>query len=139
MKKYLFLLFLFFVFLVLKLQNREIYALSYNDISNSYVVDLNLNFKSGINSNKLIELLNDYEDEYYIYMINYNTNISNITCSIVKECINDIYNIEDNKFIDNYLTNGFVIKNIKLLSYKDKILPFLEENNISYEINKNSS
>ena len=135
MKKYLFLLFLFLIYLFLTFQNKESYVLSYNDKNDSSVIDISMLFDNKISSNKLKEVLNKFNGEYFIYEINSYNNRYKLSCEKIDKCINDIYNQEDFYFKEKYITSGFIIKEVKLLGYKNDIIPFLNENNFNYKIN----
>ena len=132
MKKYLFLLFLFLIYLGLTLQNKSGYVLSYNDKNDLSVMDVSISFKNNINSNKLVKILNKYNNEYYIYEINGKYKLS---CNKIDRCIKDIYDEETSYFMEKYVASGFLINKVKLLGYKDEIIPFLNKNNFNYEIN----
>ena len=133
MKKYLFLIFLFLIYLILSFSNKTQEVISYNDENNSSVSNIIVSFKDGINSNKLIDLFKDYKDEYYVKEIIGEKNNYYVSCISIEKCISQIS--EENKYGDiSYFISGFKVKNIKLLTYKDRFILFANKKSIYYEI-----
>lgn len=115
------------------MNKRTIPVVSYND--NNTVLNIKLEFKNGINSDKLINIFNNYNYEYYVKgIILKNKNNYELSCASINKCINDIYKLEDNYFNETYVTNGVPIINVIMLAYNDEIIDFLNKNNISYTI-----
>lgn len=136
MKKYLFLLCLFIVYLILIGRNSTTEVISYDDKHNDGVIDVSIKFENGINSNKLNGLFKKYKQEYYVHGINTKKNKFNVSCYKIDECLKDIYNQEDNLFDANYVTHGFSINELNVMAYSDEMILFLNENNLEYKINK---
>lgn len=135
MKKYFFLIFLFIICLILNLNdNSTEKVISYEEKSKEYIISINLDFNEGINSNKLNELFNKYDKEYYIRKISLNDEVLEISCKELSECIKETFNLKDNDFYNKYIVNGFKINNLNLIAYKDEIIPFLNNEKISYTI-----
>ena len=135
MKKYLFLLFLFIIYIVLTISNKSMPALSYNDINNKGMIEYEISFKDGINSNKVIDLFNNYKDEYYINLIKLKNNTSyKLSCDNIKICINYIYKNESYDFNIKYLTSGFNISSVNLISYNLDVKSIFDDKNIEYTI-----
>ena len=130
MKKYLFLLFLFIIYLLICSVNDDkvVNVASYNKkySTNTYI----LNFNNGINSKVFEDIIKNYEKEIYIYKINDTKG----SCNNFNDCIKDIYTMNDYNFEINYIASGFKIDKIELIS-DYSIEKFLDDNNINYIIN----
>lgn len=135
MKKYLFLLFLFIIYLALQFNNKTEYSFSEVNGSNSNVIETELIFDNGINSKELNNLFNSYDGQFYIKEIYTLDNTYEVSCENYNECINQIFSFNDTSFNSKYITTGFSIKKIILLAYNDEIIPFLSNNGIVYKIN----
>src|SRR5574344_1850518 len=119
-KKYLFLLFLFIIYLILYFNNKTEQVMSYNESTygvSTYVVS----FNNGINSNNLVSLLKSYDDDYIIHGINE----TDLQCNDILNCIEDIYLQNNNDFYINNITTGFNVYNINITSYSDTFEKFL--------------
>lgn len=134
MKKYLFLIFLFIIYLVLLTNKETKEVISYDDIENKSASYVKIDFIDGINSNDLKELFNEYDNDYYVYIINTGSEMINLSCDKIDVCIEDVFKIEDNLFNENYIATGFKVESIELIAYKDQIIPFLKKNNLSYRL-----
>lgn len=121
MKKYLFLLFLLLVYFILILKPKTTNVLSYEDIKKDGVVTVMLDYKNGINSNSLITLLDDYNGDYYVSKLEINDADGYVSCSNIKKCIDDVFEINDTEFSTNYMASGFKINKAYLIVYKDEI------------------
>lgn len=104
MKKYLFLILLFILYIFLK-----------SNIKVKPVINYNVNdgerkiiFENGININELKNKLLNYEGKYLITKIN----DIEVKCSYINECINQIYEQEDKYFEEKNIVNGFKVDNI---------------------------
>lgn len=136
MKKYLFLIILFVIYVLLISFNKTEPVLSYDSIDEVGVSEYYIEFKNGINSNNLDTIFNKYNKEYYITYIKIkNDNEYKTSCNYINNCIKDIYKQESNEFNTKYI-NGISITNLHLLAYKDEMSKFLDKNNIDYIINK---
>ena len=78
---------------------------------------------------------NNYNKEYYVYALKVNDNKINLSCDLIDDCINEVYDEENNLFYLKYLTSGFKVDEIEFIAYKDEVLPFLNKNNLAYKIN----
>lgn len=135
MKKYLFLLFLFTIYIFLIISNRSKPVISYDDVNNYGVSMVDITFEDGISSNKLDKLFNKYSDEYLITNIKLKNNSEyKLSCNNIGKCIKDIYDEEDNYFNVTYISNGITITHMTLISYTDNISSFLNKNNIYYKM-----
>ena len=130
MKKYLFLLFLFCFYLSLINHPKTKQTLSY-DNNEKGIILCNVNFNNGINSNNLVNLLNSYQDEFLINMIN----DIKVSCNEVDICIKQVYEQMDYDFESDYIANGFKINTIKIITSSEKINKFLNKNKLNYYIN----
>ncbi len=135
MKKYLFLLALFIIYLILIFRNDSMPVLSYKNRYDDNVSKVTLNFESGINSNKLKTIFSKYTNDYFIYNIKINNEYIGLSCTNVDTCLKNIYDEQDISFNTVYMANGFNVKELELLAYTDEILTFLKENNLSYKLN----
>ncbi len=135
MKKYLFLLLLFIVYLVLLLQKDDSKMVSYENLNNTNAVKVLIKFENGINSSNLLTLFSDYDNDYYVYSLDiYNEEIG-LSCNLIQDCINDVFNQKDELFYLNYITNGFKVDKMSFIAYKDEVINFLEKNDLAYEFN----
>jgi len=135
MKKYLFLLALFIIYLILIFRNDSAPVLSYKNRYDDNVSRITLNFKNGINSNKLKTIFSNYTNDYYMYNIKIDNEYIGLSCTDVDMCLKNIYDKQDISFSTIYMANGFNVKELELLAYTDEILEFLKENNLEYKIN----
>lgn len=135
MKKYLFLLFLFLTYILLILKNNLSTepVISYDNESGN-VVDVVLKFEDGINSKILSNLFKNYDKEYYVYGINLDNEKIDLSCNKIDICLEEIFSQEDNDFSMLNITSGFKIDTVKFIAYKDEIVPFLDRNELVYEI-----
>lgn len=135
MKKYLFLLFLFILYLLLTISTNLTTksVISYNG-ENESVISILLNFEDGINSKRLSNLFNSYDNEYYIYKIKLKNENINLSCNKIDICLEEIFSQEDNDFSMLNITSGFKIDTVEFIAYKDEIVPFLDLNKLIYEI-----
>lgn len=134
MKKYLFLLVLFIIYIGLLL---------FDDKSNDVVVledlqkgayKVSIEFDNGINSNDLKALFDDYDKNYFVYLFLLNNKRLDLSCDSIEQCIKNVYDVNDNDFYLKYVTNGFKIDEVELIAYKDEILSFLNKNNLTYKL-----
>ena len=133
MKKYLFLLFLFILYIILITYHESKPVISYDNVHDYGVSSYNIIFEDGINSNKLIELFNNYDDEYLVTsIILSDKNNYKLSCNFIKTCISNINEQETEEFKINHI-NGFNISNITLISNSNKITNFLNSNDIYYK------
>lgn len=135
MKKYFFLLFLFVMYLLISLNNNETKYVNLEQNIEDNILDVTLNFNNGINSNELNKIFSEYSKEYYIKEISLNNEKIELSCDSFLICINDIFELNDNAFYNKYIVNGFQIKNISFIAYKDEIISFLDNKKINYTIN----
>lgn len=135
MKKYLFLLLLFIIYLILLQLSDEDEVISYDELNTGSAVNVLVSFENGINSNNLSTLFNNYNKEYYVYALKVNDDKINLSCDLIDDCINEVYDEENNLFYLKYLTSGFKVDEIEFIAYKDEVLPFLNKNNLAYKIN----
>lgn len=120
MKKYLFLLFLFCIYLSLINKKQVLPVSSYVSDETSSIKKVTLKFENGINSNDLISNFNEYQDYYFVQSIKLESGIINVKCDDLTECINDIYEEKNEDFNLMYVTNGFKIKEITYLIYNSE-------------------
>ena len=135
MKKYLFLLFLFMLYLMLFFSNNDVEpALLYDNRNDENVSGVIAKFDDGINSNELTNILNKYDKEYFIYKVNVSGENIDVSCTMINDCISQIYEQNSNLFNTLYVTNGFSIKRVYFLAYTSEVMPFLNENNITFDL-----
>lgn len=136
MKKYLFLLFLFIVYVFLMIRNYSVPAVSYENRYDDNILNITINFENGINSKSLKTMFDDYKKDYYIYSMKIKNDDVKLSCAYINDCLNEIYKEEDNIFNIMYGASGFKIDSVNLLAYKNEIENFLNMNNLSYKLNK---
>lgn len=140
MKKYLFLLFLFFIYLILISKPKTISTFKEDD--NYSINEFYIYFNNGLNSKKMGSLLDGYSDDYLIKEIFIKNKKTSISCSDFKKCEENIYNILDNDFEITNIARGFKVDKLLIIANKEKIKNFLTLRNIDYKIinhEKNSS
>lgn len=134
MRKYLFLLFLFLIYIIcIFTQNTSKVS---NEILDDYgVVSVFIKYNNGVNCFELKKVFDNYNDSYYItnFNINKNDNIL-VSCSDFNKCINDIYTTYDSSFETKYIASGFKINSVSFLAYKDNIEKYLSKYNVAYKI-----
>ena len=133
MKKYVFLLFLFIIYLLINVKNNNP-VISYQNNNNKSVLDFTLSFETGINSNDLVKVFKEYDKDYYINEIYIDDKILDVSCTYLSKCIDEAFNLENEEFKIKYLIKGFKINKVNLIAYKDEIEPFLQKENISYSL-----
>lgn len=129
MKKYLFLLFLFVIYLIIIIKPKTSNVFLSNEMNKNGVSSYTINFDLGINSNDLKKIFDLYDNDFLIT----NINDFNVKCSNFNDCIKEIYEQENISFEINYLINGFKINSIEIITYDD-INNFLFENKIVHSI-----
>lgn len=136
MKKYLFLLFLFIVYLLLIIRNNTLSkpVVYYDKKYKNGVCDLTLEFNNGINSKDIDKLFSNYNNEYYIYSIGLKDKEIKLSCDNISNCLKSIFDQEDNVFGMLNINNGFRINKINFITDKEKIIKYLNANEIVYEI-----
>ena len=140
MKKYLFLLFLFFVYLILISNPKTIST--FKEDNNYSINEFYIYFNNGLNSKKIGSLLDGYSDDYLIKEIFIKNRKTSISCSNFKKCEKNIYDILDNEFEIKNIASGFKVDKMLIITNKEKIKHFLTLRNINYNIinyEKNSS
>lgn len=133
MKKYILLLFLFFVYIILSINNNKT-ALVSTQNSNSSVDVLDIEFVKGINSNNLKNILEKYKYDYLINKFFLNKNEVTMKCNNISNCIDDFLSTNYNDNYYDYLLNGFKIKKISIVTYKEEFTRLLKDNDVSYII-----
>lgn len=133
MKKYILLLFLFFVYIILSINNNKT-ALVSTQNSNSSVDVLDIEFVKGINSNNLKNILEKYKYDYLINKFFLNKNEVTMKCNNISNCIDDFLSTNYNDNYYDYLLNGFKIKKISIVTYKKEFTRLLKDNDVSYII-----
>lgn len=137
MKKYLFLLFLIGVYALILFNNKDnktSNVISYLDENRNAAITVKIKFKDGINSNNLKKLFYTYDKDYYIFNIYADKEDIKVSCDSIDWCIDSVYEEKDEYFYKSRLTSGFKIDSISLLAYKEEIIPFINNNNLDYEI-----
>lgn len=136
MKKYLFLLFLFIVYLLLIFRNdiSSKQVISYDDEHKNSICDITLEFDGGISSKDINELFDNYNDQYYIYNIGLNNKEIKLSCTEIVNCLKNVFEQEDNIFSMLNIYNGFKINKIDLIADKKEIIKYLNENDVVYKI-----
>lgn len=132
MKKYLFLLFLLLIYFILLLFPKTNKVLSYDD-EQTGIINVILNYDSGINSKDLKLFFDGYNKEYYVFKIDINNNETSVSCSDFEKCISDVYKMSDNDFETNYMATGFRINKVYFIAYKDEIEPYLIDKKAIFE------
>lgn len=132
MKKYLFLLFLFFVYLMLVSFPKTTKVLSYDDKKYG-VVNVTMSFEDGINSNDLKLLFDNYNKEYQVYNINVRDGDILVSCSDFDNCLKVVYELNNKDFEISYVVNGFRVNNVSFLAYKEEIDKYLYNKGIVYK------
>lgn len=135
MKKYLFLLGLFILYLFLNFNNKTEPVLSENNRYDNGVSEVTIKFNEEINCNNLEKKFSAYENDYYVKQMVIKDKTINISCNDFKKCIDDVYEEENNIFLINYISNGFSVKEVTFLAYTDEIIPFLNTNDFNYTLN----
>ena len=135
MKKYLFLLGLFILYLFLNFNNKTEPVLSENNRYDNGVSEVTIKFDTEINCNNLEKKFSAYENDYYVKQMVIKDKTINISCNDFKKCIDDVYEEENNIFLINYISNGFSVKEVTFLAYTDEIIPFLNTNDFNYTLN----
>ncbi len=130
MKKYLFLMFLFIVYLWVSNVSVTKPVISYEEPLESSVRNVLIKFNNGINSKNLSNLFISYDEDYYVEKIN-NTFVS---CDEINNCLKIIYDEKNEEFSNVYLANGFRVNEVNILTYLESIKTFLEANDINYEL-----
>lgn len=130
MKKYLFLMFLFIVYLWVSNVSVTKPVISYEEPLKSSVRNVLIKFNNGINSKNLSNLFISYDEDYYVEKIN-NTFVS---CDEINSCLKIIYDEKNEEFSNVYLANGFRVNEVNILTYLESIKTFLEANDINYEL-----
>lgn len=133
MKKYILLLFLFFVYIILSINNNKT-ALVSTQNSNSSVDVLDIEFVKGINSNNLKNILEKYKYDYLINKFFLNKNEVTMKCNNISNCIDDFLSTNYNDNYYDYLLNGFKIKKISIVTYKKEFIRLLKDNDVAYII-----
>ena len=130
MKKYILLLFLFFVYIILSINNTLV------SIQNSNIsVDvLDIEFVKGINSNNLKNIFEKYKYDYLINKFFLDKNEVTMKCNNISNCIDDFLSTNYNDNYYDYLLNGFKIKKISIVTYKKEFTRLLKDNDVSYII-----
>ncbi len=135
MKKYLFLLSLFIVYLFLVNKNDVSPAISYENKYDGNVSDISIYFSNGINSNSIKKVFDGYNSDYYVYKIKLKDKDVAVSCSNIDSCLKEVYESEDKSFEILFLVTGFNVQEISMLAYTDSIVPFLSENDLTYKVN----
>lgn len=128
MKKYLFLVVLFIVYLCVSQNDKTTPVISYESALKDGVNSLEISFNNGVNSIVLSKLFNNYKDDYYVTKIN----DVNVSCNVIDDCIKRVYNQEDEEFNTIYLANGFKVNKIWVLTRLGEIKTYLDDNNVRY-------
>ena len=134
MKKYFFLFFLIIIYIFIN-SSRSEHAFLNTDNNYNIIDKMHISFNNGINSKKLISILNEYDYEYFIDKINIYNKDYDIKCNSIESCIKDLYNLFDDSFYDKYIMNGFKINNIDIIVKKDKFIEMLNNKNIAFTYN----
>lgn len=133
MKKYILLLFLFFVYIILSINNNKTTLVSIQN-SNISVDVLDIEFVKGINSNNLKNIFEKYKYDYLINKFFLNKNEVTMKCNNISNCIDDFLSTNYNDNYYDYLLNGFKIKKISIVTYKKEFTKLLKDNDVSYII-----
>lgn len=132
MKKYLFLLFLFFLYLTVVSLPKTASVLSYDD-KQSGVVNVMISFDGGINSNDLKLFFDNYNKEYKVYNINVKDGDILVSCSDFDNCLKMVYELNNEDFETSYLVNGFMVNDVSFLAYKEEIDEYLYNKSFVYK------
>ena len=133
MKKYILLLFLFFVYIILSINNNKTTLVSIQN-SNISVDVLDIEFVKGINSNNLKNIFEKYKYDYLINKFFLDKNEVTMKCNNISNCIVDFLSTNYNDNYYDYLLNGFKIKKISIVTYKKEFTRLLKDNDVSYII-----
>ena len=133
MKKYILLLFLFFVYIILSINNNKTTLVSIQN-SNISVDVLDIEFVKGINSNNLKNIFEKYKYDYLINKFFLDKNEVTMKCNNISNCIDDFLSTDYNDNYYDYLLNGFKIKKISIVTYKKEFTRLLKDNDVSYII-----
>lgn len=117
MKKYLFLLFLYLIYLLIILNKKDIQIVSLPIDNISSVRDITLRYENGINSYLLIDKFENYKN-YLVKTIELENNTYNLNCNKISDCINSIFEQENIDFTLKYNASGFKVKSITYLNYE---------------------
>ena len=123
MKKYLFLLLLFLIYIVCIINSNTNKVSKEVKTDNYGAVSVFIKYDNGINSFELKKIFDNYNDSNDIL----------VSCSDFDSCINDIYAIYDSDFETKYMTSGFRINSISFLAYKENIEDYLSKYDIVYK------
>ena len=116
MKKYLFLLSLFIVYLFLVNKNDVSPAISYENKYDGNVSDISIYFSNGINSNSIKKVFDGYNSDYYVYKIKLKDKDVAVSCSNIDSCLKEVYESEDKSFEILFLVTGFNVQEISMLA-----------------------
>ena len=133
MKKYILLLILFFVYIILSINNNKTTLVSIQN-SNISVDVLDIEFVKGINSNNLKNIFEKYKYDYLINKFFLDKNEVTMKCNNISNCIDDFLSTNYNDNYYDYLLNGFKIKKISIVTYKKEFTRLLKDNDVSYII-----
>ena len=133
MKKYLFLLLLFLIYIMCIINSNADKVSKEVKTDNYGAVSVFIKYDKGINSFELKKIFDNYSDSYYITDFNINDNDILVSCSDFDSCINDIYSIYDSDFETKYIASGFRINSISFLAYKENIEDYLSKYDIVYK------
>ena len=133
MKKYLFLLLLFLIYIMCIINPKANKVSKEVKTDNYGAVSVFIKYDKGINSFELKKIFDNYSDSYYITDFNINDNDILVSCSDFDSCIKDIYSIYDSDFETKYIASGFRINSISFLAYKENIEDYLSKYDIVYK------
>lgn len=128
MKKYIFLIFLFIIYVYLITNKTENVSFSLDQKKD--VSYFKLDFKNGISSRKIQNIFKEYKLDYLLYKIN----DYDLYCDDINICIKNVYSLEIDEFKLGNMYEGFRIDYIELIVSKQNLTKYLDKNNIKYKI-----
>ena len=131
MKKYFFLIALVIIyFVIIGNKSKPVFL---NTDSYKIIDKIHIKFRSGINSKRLIDIMNRYDLEYYVNNMNVYNKDYEAKCNKIDNCINDIYSLFDDRFYDKYIVNGFRINSIDIITDRYEFTNLLNSENIIFD------
>ena len=121
MRKYLFLLALFFIYVILILKKQDTTLVNYSSDNINSVKTVTLKFENGVNYKDLINYFNINNNYYFVENIQVDNNMYEVKCNKIERCIKSIYEQENEEFNNKYIASGFLISSVTYLTYDSEL------------------
>lgn len=121
MRKYLFLLALFFIYIILILKKQDTALVNYSSDNINSVKMVTLKFENGVNYKDLINYFNLNKNYYFVENIQVDNNMYEVSCNKIERCIKSIYEQENEEFNNKYIASGFLISSVTYLTYDSEL------------------